>query len=98
MQNSKHFDVIIIGSGAGGATLAYQLATSGKRILILERGVFLKREKDNRSLKAIFSESKYKSKETWHDQNGKAFHPSIHYYVGGNTKFYGATLFRFRKE
>lgn len=95
---STHYDVIIIGTGAGGGTLAYHLASSGKRILLLERGGYLPREKDNWNSHAVFVESKYKAKETWRDQDGGAFHPGIHYYVGGNTKVYGAALLRMRKE
>ena len=98
MEATKHFDVIIIGTGAGGATLTYALAPTGKRILVLERGDFLPREKDNWDTRAVFTESKYKAAETWYDKNGKPFHPGIHYWVGGNTKVYGAALLRFRKE
>jgi len=93
-----HYDIIIIGTGAGGGTLARALASSGKRILILERGGFLPKEEDNWSSRAVFVESKYKAKETWYDKSGKEFHPGIHYYVGGNTKVYGSALLRFRKE
>ncbi|MFL6660298.1 MAG: GMC oxidoreductase [Massilia sp.] len=96
-MNSTHFDVIIIGTGAGGATLAYSLAPTGKRILILERGDFLRREQENWDPKAVFVDAKYQARELWHDREGKAFHPGIHYYVGGNTKFYGAALFRLRE-
>jgi choline dehydrogenase-like flavoprotein len=92
------YDVIIIGTGAGGGTLAYALANSHKRILILERGNYLPREQDNWSPHAVFEESKYKAHETWYDKDGKVFHPGIHYYVGGNTKVYGAALLRLRKE
>ncbi len=98
MEATKHFDVIIIGTGAGGATLTHALAPTGKRILVLERGDFLPREKDNWDTRAVFTESKYKAAETWYDKNGKPFHPGIHYWVGGNTKVYGAALLRFRKE
>ncbi|MGH9358141.1 MAG: GMC oxidoreductase [Terriglobia bacterium] len=98
MPQENHFDVIIIGTGAGGGTLAYHLAPSGKRILLLERGGFLPREKDNWDSNAVFIESKYRAKETWYGADGSAFHPGIQYYVGGNTKVYGAALFRFRKE
>ena len=98
MTESKRFDVIIIGTGAGGGTLAYTLAPSGKRILLLERGDYLPREKDNWETRAVFSEAKYKAKETWCDKDGRPFHPGIHYYVGGNTKVYGAALLRFRRE
>src|SRR5438132_11844780 len=98
MGSANHYDVIIIGTGAGGGTLAYHLAPSGKRILLLERGGYLPREKDNWDSRAVFIESKYKAKENWQDKDDKTFHPGIHYYVGGNTKVYGAVLLRFRKE
>jgi choline dehydrogenase-like flavoprotein len=93
---SERFDVMIIGTGAGGGTLAHRLAASGKRILLLERGGYLRREQDNWSSSAVFLDSKYKAPEAWLDGEGKSFHPGIHYYVGGNTKFYGAALLRFR--
>ncbi|MBI1791961.1 MAG: GMC family oxidoreductase [Acidobacteria bacterium] len=93
-----HYDVIIIGTGAGGGTLAWRLAQSGKKILLLERGGFLPREKENWDSKTVVIENKYRTSETWLDKDGREFHPGIHYYVGGQTKFYGAALVRFRKE
>jgi choline dehydrogenase-like flavoprotein len=98
MSSASHYDVIIIGTGAGGGTLAYRLAPSGKRILLLERGDYVPREKDNWSTRAVNLEAKYNTKESWYDKDGKALHPHTNYYVGGNTKFYGAALFRLRKE
>ncbi|MEW6683359.1 MAG: GMC family oxidoreductase [Nitrospirota bacterium] len=98
MANDTHFDVIIIGTGAGGGTLAFHLAPSGKRILVLERGSYLPRETANWDSRAVFADSKYRAKTTWYDKQGKSFHPGIHYYVGGNTKVYGAALLRFRRE
>ena len=98
MPGSTHYDVIIIGTGAGGGTLAYKLAPSGKRILLLERGDYLPREQENWSSKAVFIDGRYKAHESWTDGNGKTFHPGIHYYVGGNTKVYGAALLRMRKQ
>ncbi|HET7853498.1 MAG TPA: GMC family oxidoreductase [Candidatus Methylomirabilis sp.] len=98
MARADHFDVIIIGTGAGGGTLAYKLAPSGKRILLLERGGYVPREKDNWSTRAVNLEGKYQTKEIWLDSNGDPLHPHTNYYVGGNTKFYGAALFRLRKE
>jgi choline dehydrogenase-like flavoprotein len=92
------YDVIIIGSGAGGGTLAAQLAPSGKRILILERGGWLPRELQNWDAGEVFVDNRYVSKETWFDDRGKPFQPGIHYYVGGQTKFYGAALYRLRPE
>src|SRR5215469_16597568 len=94
----EHYDVIIIGTGAGGGTLAHRLAPSGKRILVLERGGFLPRERENWDSTAVFVQAKYQSHETWYDKNGRGFHPGIHYWVGGNTKMYGAALFRLREE
>ena len=98
MNANQNFDVVIIGSGAGGGTLLHALASTGKRILVLERGGFLPREQDNWSSRAVFVDNKYKARETWHNGDGKDFRPEIHYYVGGNTKLYGAALLRFRQE
>lgn len=92
------YDVIIIGTGAGGGTLARKLAPSGKKILLLERGDFLKREAENWNVKSVFVENRYVSSDTWYDGSGKAFQPQVHYFVGGATKMYGAALYRLRKE
>jgi choline dehydrogenase-like flavoprotein len=93
-----HYDVIIIGTGAGGGTLARHLAPSGKSILLLERGDWLPRELSNWSAQDVFVENRYVSPETWYDAKGTAFQPQIHYFVGGATKLYGAALYRLRKE
>jgi choline dehydrogenase-like flavoprotein len=98
MSQENHFDIIIIGTGAGGGTLAYTLAPSGKKILLLERGDYVPREKDNWNPRAVNVEAKYNTKEVWYDRDNKPLHPHTNYYVGGNTKFYGAALFRLRKE
>jgi choline dehydrogenase-like flavoprotein len=99
MAATEHrYDVIIIGSGAGGGTLAHRLASSGKRILILERGDYVARERDNWSAHAVNVLGKYQAKEQWLDGDGKPLHPHTNYNVGGNTKFYGAALFRLRRE
>src|SRR6202050_4319559 len=98
MATTNYYDVIIIGTGAGGGTLAHHLAPSGKRILLLERGGYLRREKDNWNAQAVFVDAKYRANEAWLDRKGKAFHPGIQYYVGGNTKVYGAALLRFRPQ
>ena len=97
-MSDGRYDVIIIGSGAGGGTLARHLAPSGKRILILERGGWLPRENENWDSKAVFVDNRYVPKETWYDAKGKAFQPGIHYSVGGATKLYGAALYRLRPE
>src|SRR5215469_12725148 len=94
---AEHYDVIIIGTGAGGGTLAHALAGSGKKILLLERGNFLPREMGNWDPKNVFVEGRYISPDTWYDGDGKPFQPQVHYFVGGATKLYGAALYRDRK-
>jgi choline dehydrogenase-like flavoprotein len=98
MATNNHYDVAIIGTGAGGGTLAYALAPSGKRILILERGDWLPREKENWDPRAVFVKERYHTTEIWYDKNGKPFRPGTNYFVGGNTKVYGAVLLRFRER
>lgn len=98
MTDELHYDVIIIGTGAGGGTIAHRLAPTGKRILLLERGDYLPRERDNWESTAVFVKGKYRAPEFWYDKNGNQFPPEVNYYVGGNTKFYGAALFRLRPE
>lgn len=98
MADDQHYDVIVIGTGAGGGTLAHRLAPTGKRILILERGGYLPRERDNWDSTAVFVQGKYRAPEFWYDKHGNRFPPEVNYYVGGNTKFYGAALFRLRPE
>ena len=95
---SESYDVVIIGSGAGGGTLAHALAGTGRNILLLERGDFLPRELDNWDAKSVFVDGKYISKDTWFDRDGKQFQPQVHYFVGGATKLYGAALYRLRPE
>jgi choline dehydrogenase-like flavoprotein len=92
------YDVIIVGTGAGGGTLARHLAPSGKSILLLERGDWLPRELENWLTEAVFVDNRYVSPETWYDDQGTPFQPGVHYFVGGATKLYGAALYRLRKE
>src|SRR5574341_801492 len=98
MAANNHYDLIIIGSGAGGGTLAWKLAPSGKRVLLLERGDYVPREKDNWSTRAVNLEGKYNTKELWRNKYAMPLHPHTNNYVGGNTKFYGAALFRLREK
>ncbi len=97
-MSNGNYDIIIIGSGAGGGTLARHLAPTGKSILLLERGDWLKREPENWSAEEVFVKNRYVSSDTWRDKNGKPFQPGVHYFVGGATKLYGAALYRLRKE
>ncbi|MDO9710647.1 FAD-dependent oxidoreductase [Paracraurococcus lichenis] len=94
---TERYDVVIIGSGPGGGTMAWKLAQTGKRILLLERGEYLKREPENWNSRAVFAEGRYQTKETWYGADGSSFRPGLHYYVGGNSKVYGAVLFRLRE-
>ncbi|MEB3211455.1 MAG: GMC family oxidoreductase, partial [Leptolyngbyaceae bacterium] len=98
MSTHRHYDIIIIGTGAGGGTLAHRLAPSGKKILILERGDFLPREKANWSANEVYQKERYHTHEQWFDAKGKPFRAQMSYWVGGNTKVYGAALIRFRER
>jgi choline dehydrogenase-like flavoprotein len=92
-------DIVIIGTGMGGSAAAWALRNGGARVLLLERGDFLPREKENWSPDAVFIHSRYKNGELWYDAHtGRSFKPGVHYYVGGNTKVYGASLPRFREQ
>ncbi len=93
-----HYDVIVIGSGPGGASLAQRLAATGKRILMLERGGYLPRSLANLDSKTVFVDGAYQAAETWYDSDGRSFHPGLHYYVGGNSKVYGSALLRLRER
>jgi len=91
---SERYDVIVIGSGPGGGTTAAKLAETGKRVLLLERGDYLPRERGNWDSKVVFADGKYVADETFYDIDDNTFHPELHYFVGGNSKVYGAALFR----
>ncbi|MBW4091295.1 MAG: GMC family oxidoreductase [Proteobacteria bacterium] len=93
-----HYDLIVIGTGPGGASLAQRLAPTGKRILVLERGDYLPRGQENWDSKTVFVDAKYQTKETWYNRKGESFQPGLHYFVGGNSKVYGAALFRLRAQ
>jgi choline dehydrogenase-like flavoprotein len=93
-----HYDLIIIGSGAGGGTMAHALSASGRRILVLERGDVVPREDENWDPEAVWKHLRYRAAERWLDGNGNAFLPYTHYGVGGNTKFWGSVLYRLRRE
>src|SRR6266545_4096043 len=98
MSTSQHFDLIVVGTGAGGGTLAWSLAPTGKRILLIERGDYVPREIENWSTKSVVLEGRYNNADRWRDRDGKEFQAGTHYFVGGNTKFYGAALLRMRER
>ena len=97
-MTGERYDVIIIGSGPGGGTMAWKLAQTGKRILLLERGDYLKRERENWDSEAVFIDGRYQARETWYSSTGASFRPGLHYFVGGNSKVYGGVLLRLRRE
>ena len=97
-MESQQYDVIIVGSGPGGGTMAWKLAQTGKRILLLERGDYLVRGRENWDSKTVFVDGAYQADETWYDSKGGSFHPGLHYFVGGNSKVYGAVLLRLRER
>lgn len=98
MTATLETDIAIIGTGAGGGTLAYALRDVGARVALLERGDFLPAEDENWSAASVFGDQRYKTSELWRDERGRPFRPSMHYFVGGNTKVYGAALARMRRE
>ncbi|MEP6938125.1 MAG: GMC family oxidoreductase [Rudaea sp.] len=97
-HGDRHYDVIVIGSGPGGASVVHRLASTGKRILLLERGDYLPRSPANWDAQTVFVDAAYQAPETWYGRNGEAFHPGLHYFVGGNSKVYGAALLRLRER
>ncbi|MDE3009525.1 MAG: GMC family oxidoreductase [Pseudomonadota bacterium] len=95
VETTRCYDVVIVGSGVGGSAVALQLAGSGLRVLVLERGPHLPREPQNRDPEAVFVDLRYRTRETWSDGQAR-FRPGQYYFVGGHTKFYGAAMFRLR--
>lgn len=96
-MGQDHYDVVIVGSGPGGGTMAWRLAQTGKRILLLERGDYLPRERANWDSQAVFNEARYQADETWYGRDGRSFRPGLHYFVGGNSKVFGGVLLRLRE-
>ena len=95
---AETFDIVIIGSGAGGGTMARELAGTGARILVVERGGFIPQDDHNWNPASVWKELRYRTTETWLDEHGRAFRPYTHYCVGGNTKFWGSVMYRLRPE
>ncbi len=93
-----HYDVVIIGSGAGGGTLAYALSGTGKRVLLLERGEHLPREPENWDPVEVATRGRYRTQARYRDEHGEEIAPYTHHWVGGNTKMYGGALLRLRES
>lgn len=98
VSDDRHYDVIVVGSGPGGASVLHRLAPTGKRILLLERGDYLRRSPANWDAQTVFVDAAYQAPETWYGGDGQAFHPGLHYFVGGSSKVYGAALLRLRER
>ena len=98
MMRQERYDVVVIGSGAGGGTLAYALSQTPARVLIVERGDFIPQEDANWDPEAVWKHLRYQTKEVWLDAGGREFPPYSHYNVGGNSKFWGSVLYRLRRE
>jgi choline dehydrogenase-like flavoprotein len=96
-MSNKDADVVVVGSGVGGGSIALQLAGSGAKVLVLERGPVLPRETQNWDIEAVFCDQRYKTTETWY-ADGRPFRPGMFYFVGGHTKFYGTAMFRYRER
>ncbi|HTL89214.1 MAG TPA: GMC family oxidoreductase [Leptolyngbya sp.] len=94
--DDQYYDVIIVGTGAGGGTLARKLAPTGKKILVLERGGFLGKESSQVKDTELFNKEQFHAPEQWYDENGEPFYPQTNYAVGGNTKIYSSVLMRMR--
>ena len=95
---TEHYDIIIVGTGAGGGTMAHALSETDARVLIIERGDFVPQEDENWNPEAVWKHLRYQTKERWLDDRGREFSPYSHYCVGGNTKFWGSVLYRLRRE
>lgn len=91
-------DVVIVGSGIGGGTLAYRLVQLGLTVTILERGDYLPQEAENWDVASVFANQRYVPSETWLDKEGSSFRPGTYYYVGGSSKMYGAAMLRLREK
>ncbi len=98
MTRRESYDLVVIGSGAGGGTLAHALSKTGVRMLIVERGDFIPQEEQNWDPEAVWKDLRYQTREIWHDGQGREFPPYSHYNVGGNSKFWGSVLYRLRRE
>jgi choline dehydrogenase-like flavoprotein len=94
---SAHYDLIVVGSGAGGGTLVRALSDSSARILLIERGDVVPSEPENWDPAAVWKQLRYRTTDRWLDEHGELFQPYTHYNVGGNTKFWGSVLYRLRR-
>src|SRR5262245_46465111 len=97
-MNTDHFDCLIVGSGAGGSAAAYRLARAGLSVCIVEKGEALPRDGSTLDFDAVVHAGRFKSKEQWRDNTGRAFAPEEYFNLGGKTKWYGAALLRYGRN
>jgi choline dehydrogenase-like flavoprotein len=98
VSSHNQYDLVIIGSGAGGGTLAYALSSTPARILLIERGDFVPQEDENWSPDAVWKQLRYRTRSSGLTRTVRNSSPYTHYSVGGNTKFWGSVLYRLRRE
>ena len=95
---SRVWDVIVIGAGMGGSAFVSRFVGSGMHVLVLERGNFVRPEKENWDPVEVFERGRYESDIEWKTAEGRKFHPRVYFNVGGSSKFFGGTAFRFRES
>jgi choline dehydrogenase-like flavoprotein len=95
MTLRDRYDVIVVGSGAGGSAATYRLAMAGLKVVVVEKGQALPTDGSTLDVQAVVHAGKFKSTERWCDARGRTFAPEEHFNLGGKTKWYGAALARF---
>ena len=93
----RHYDVIVIGTGAGGATLAAELAEGGRSVLVLERGQSIPPGDLQSTGTELFRKERFHPKESWFGTDGDPFPPQMLYGLGGNTKIWWHVAVLFSK-
>ena len=96
--DDQYYDIIVVGTGAGGGTITRKLAEAGKKILVLEQGEFTEKESSQLEEVELFKKEDYHAPEQWYDSEGEPFFPQTSYCVGGNTKIYSGALLRLREK
>jgi choline dehydrogenase-like flavoprotein len=94
-MTNTDYDVLIIGSGAGGSAAAYNLVRTGLRVVMLEQGDYLPRDGSTLDVAQVFGAGRFKNRQTWMDNRSRTLQPDEFANVGGKTKWYGAALLRF---
>lgn len=98
LVTAARFDVVIVGSGAGGSACAYGLARAGKRVLVLERGPRLPTDGTTLDVDLVARRGAWRSRERWLDAAGREIELQEYANLGGKTKWYGAALLRYADD